>query len=77
MQVEEVLALEPEPGNIRRHMWVLSGGMPPKVHCWPKLQHVLAAQYAATATEVSCYSNVVLPSKKHRGIGTRQNILVL
>lgn len=72
-----MLALKPEPGNVTRHMWVLSDGMSSKVHCWPKLQNVVAAEYAAKVIEVNEHSNVVLPSQKHQGKETQQNILFM
>ena len=77
VQVEQVLALKLEPGSVTRHMWVLSDSMSSKVHCWPKLQDVVAAEYAAKVTEVNDHSNIVLPSQKHHGNGTQHNISVM
>lgn len=74
MQVEEVLALQPTPGTVTRHMWVLSHGMPPEVHCWPKLQDVLAAEYIAKITNASGHVHVVLSSQWHQRIRLQQNM---
>ena len=55
VQVDEIMALQPEPGNVTRHMWVLSEQRSSKVHSWPDLQRVIAAEYTA---KVSCQVRV-------------------
>ena len=65
------------PGHVTRHMWVLSDGLSPKVHSWPDLQGVLAAEYIAKVIEVSVYSKVLLLSQQHKRTGTNQSCLVI
>ena len=56
VQVDEILALQPESGNVTRHMWVLSEQRSSKVHSWPDLQSVIAAEHTA---KVNCQIMVV------------------